>query len=274
VPAGHPDVVAEQVPRAVGAECGIRPGQQLVHRARITRHRLSPGQAGQCFRAGGQIRGGIAIEHIQRAEIGAAGFPGMADATAHPPAAAQPRADERVGVLRRRLLQSLAERTIRAPLHAAESFHLGQFDEQFRVVRCDLRRFGQEARRVAHRGHGAGVLGGLQQLADCLLVLAGQPEVAGDLGRPYAAPNAPGAPLTGIRLLALPAQYLGQFAVQARPDGIGDLVVDHVAQQGMPEPGPSLTCPEQARPECFRCGTQPAPLRAGPGRVRPPPRTR
>ncbi len=83
-------------------------------------------------------------------------------------------------------------------------------------------------------------------MADGLLVLAGQPEVPGDLGGARTAAGAACVLRTGIWRLASLAQQLGELAVQACPDRVGDLLVNRVAQQGVPEPDPAAAGSQQA----------------------------
>ena len=70
MPAGHPDVVREQVAWAVTAEEPVDLRQQFLDRTRLARHRLGPRHARQGFRPGGQIGRRIAVQHVQGADFG------------------------------------------------------------------------------------------------------------------------------------------------------------------------------------------------------------
>src|SRR5450631_579449 len=88
-------------------------------------------------------------------------------------------------------------------------------------------------------------------MADCLFILASQPQVPCDLRCPRAAAGASCVLSAGAWLLAPLTQQLGELVMQACPDRVGDLLVDRIAQQGVPESGPPVIGSQQARAEGF-----------------------
>ena len=187
----------------------------------------------------GEIGRRVSIKHIQRILIGTARLSGMADAAAQPPAPSEPGADQGVGIVRRYLLKRSVESAVRELEPAAESLYLGQLDQQVGVMRLDLGRLDQEGGGFRHRRHRARVVRGQDQVANGLLVLAGQDEVAGDLGRARTTARPSSRQPAGVWRSASVAQQLGDLTVQTCPDGVGDLQVDRFAQQahgGTPPP--------------------------------------
>jgi hypothetical protein len=84
-------------------------------------------------------------------------------------------------------------------------------------------------------------------MADGLFILAGQDEVPCDLRCPRTAAGAPCVVNAGIWLLASLTQQVGELVMQACPDRVGDLLVDRIAQQGVPESCPPVIGSQQAR---------------------------
>lgn len=239
MPAGHPDVVREQVARAVTAEEPVDLGQQFLHRTRLARHRLGPRHARQCFRPGGQIGRRIPVQHVQGAAIGTARLTWVAHTSAQPPAAPEPCADQSPGVLRGDQLESPVEGLVGVAEQAAERPDFGQLDQDLGIVGLDPHGLGKEAVRLRHRGDAAGVLRGGDEIGDGLLVLPGALEVAGDLGGPLAAMPGPG-------LLGALAEQLRKSAMQLNERRLGYFLVHGFGQQGVPEPGPPVVGPEQS----------------------------
>src|ERR1017187_6680556 len=88
-------------------------------------------------------------------------------------------------------------------------------------------------------------------MADGLFILAGQPQVPCDLRRPRAAAGASCVLSAGAWPRASLTQQLGELVMQACPDRVGDLLVDRIAQQGVPESCPPVLGSQQARAEGF-----------------------
>ena len=141
------------------------------------------------------------------------------------------RAPESAALLR----QGLAEGLVGGVGPAAERLDLGQLDQQLGIPRLDLQGLGQEPGRLGHRGDPARVPRGQRQVAHRLLVLPGQPQVAGDLGRA----QAPAAgPLPGR-----PAGRAGRSAAAGPARRAG-------------APGPGRGSPGRPRPAAGRAGSR------------------
>ena len=135
----------------------------------------------------------------------------------------------------RYLLKRPVEGIVGGLEQAAECLDLGELDQQVGVMWLDLPGLGQEVGCLGHRGHGACVLCGQDQVADGLFILAGQDEVPRDLRCAQTTAGASCVLSTGVWRPASLTQQLGELVVQACPDRVGDLLVDRIAQQGVPE---------------------------------------